>query len=177
MIPGMHLFLNFPNWTEDRRSISCKRLRCNALKTQKDWGCQTLQRKEKVMKQKNTQGEEVWLVNSLFGSADTLGMSGLSHAITKPLCLALCPLKFIVPILIWFILLYSLKTICNEPKCAVLFLNTFLVFFLCLKGWKISFALELVQNLPPTLLSLDVVLEDSMFWLPASKWDPKGKHL
>lgn len=121
------------------------------------------------MKQKKTQREEVWLVDSLFGFAITLGMSGLSHAITEPLCLALCPLKFVVPVLIWFILHHSLKTICNKPKCAVLVLNTFLVFFLCLEGWKISFALELVQNLTPTLWSLDVVLEDSMFWLPASK--------
>lgn len=96
-------------------------------------------------------------------------MLGLSYATTKPLCLTLCPLKFVVPVLIWFILHRSLKTISNEPKCAVLFLNTFLVFFLCLEGWKINFALELVQNLPPTLWSLDVVLEDRIFWLQASK--------
>jgi len=62
-----------------------------------------------------------------------------------------------------------MKTICNEPKCAVLFLKTFFIFFLRLEGWKINFALELVQNLPPTLWSLDVVLEDSVFWLQASK--------
>lgn len=62
-------------------------------------------------------------------------------------------------------------------KMCSIVLNPFLVFFSCLEGWKIHFALGLVQNLPPTLWSLDGVLEDSMFWLQASKWDPKGKQL
>lgn len=72
---------------------------------------------------------------------------------------------FVVLILVWFVLHHSLKTSCNEPKCAVLFLNTFLFLLLCLQGWKITFALELVQNLPPTLKSLEMGLENSVFWL------------
>lgn len=108
-----------------------------------------------------------WLIHSF--AVLLLCVLRLSYALTKSLCLTPCPLKFVVPVLIWFILHHSLKTISNEPERAVLFLNTFLVFFLHLEGWKINFTLDLVQNLPPTLWSLDVVLEDSIFWLQASK--------
>lgn len=64
-----HLFLNIQNGGERKRGkkkqIVGKMKKHNALKTQRKTGCQTLQRKEKVMKQKMTLRKEAQLVDSL----------------------------------------------------------------------------------------------------------------
>lgn len=175
-----HLFLNIQNRGARKRGkkkqIVGKMKKHNALKVQrKTEGAKHCRGKRKSWSKKwHYERKHSWLIHSC---AVLFVYFWLLYAITKPLCLTLCPFNFVVPVVMWFILHHSLKTISNEPKCTVSFLNTFLFFFLCLEGWKITFALELVQNLPPTLRSLEVGLEDSIFWLQASKWDPKGKHL
>lgn len=62
---------------------------------------------------KNKRG---WMIHSLLGFCFVCGRTHSNNQTFK-----LCPLKFVVPFLIWLILYHSLKTISNEPKCAVLF--------------------------------------------------------